>query len=205
MKTSALIYRPSSQATTWAGLSCAAAIFVAAICLGRTRMEASRPFSSWDDAAAAIDLIEAPPEPMAAPNEAEDESPEPETREDTFPEEDVEQRKTITKAKHPISRPAHHATSGRVGSIRTSGSTALYAPRPDYPYEARRQNATGSGLAILTIDQFGLVSGVRMEQSTGKSILDASALRAFARWRFKPGIPQVVRIPIVFNLTGASY
>ncbi|PYJ38148.1 MAG: hypothetical protein DME81_06315 [Verrucomicrobia bacterium] len=44
-----------------------------------------------------------------------------------------------------------------------------------------------------------------MEQSTGDSTLDKSAVRAFRKWRFKPGTVSKVRIPIEFTMTGASH
>ena len=44
-----------------------------------------------------------------------------------------------------------------------------------------------------------------MEQSIGNPILDNSTVSAFRRWRFKPGTPVRVRIPITFVLTGTLY
>jgi TonB family protein len=83
---------------------------------------------------------------------------------------------------------------------------ALNAPRPEYPYEARSRRAMGSGVAKLTVDATsGFVVVATMEQSTGVPILDNATLSAFRRWRFKPGTPGTVRIPITFNLTGAWY
>jgi len=51
----------------------------------------------------------------------------------------------------------------------------------------------------------GLAVDAMMEQSIGNPILDNSTVSAFRRWRFKPGTPQRVRIPITFVLTGAQY
>ena len=105
----------------------------------------------------------------------------------------------------PIVRQVPRTSTPGTSPNSDSASTALYAPRPDYPYEARRQNAIGSGLASLTIDPAtGVVISARMERSTGKSILDVSALKAFSRWRFRPGLRDIV-IPITFTLTGPSY
>ena len=44
-----------------------------------------------------------------------------------------------------------------------------------------------------------------IEQGIGNPILDNSTLSAFRRWRFRPGSPLRVRIPITFLLTGAHY
>jgi TonB family protein len=81
---------------------------------------------------------------------------------------------------------------------------ALSAPRPDYPYEARRAKITGEGVAVLTVDRSsGSVISVAMERSTGNAALDQAAIRGFSRWRFRPGTPATVRCPITYTLTGA--
>src|SRR5438477_613343 len=85
-------------------------------------------------------------------------------------------------------------------------AAALTAPRPDYPYEARSRHITGSGIAVIAVDpNSGLAVDAMMEQSIGNPILDNSTVSAFRRWRFKPGTPRRVRIPITFVLTGAQY
>jgi protein TonB len=82
----------------------------------------------------------------------------------------------------------------------------MYGPRPVYPYEARRQRMTGSGIALLTIDPaIGNVTNVRITRSCGSVILDNATLEAFRRWRFKPGTALSVEVPITYTLTGASH
>jgi TonB family protein len=51
----------------------------------------------------------------------------------------------------------------------------------------------------------GNVLDARIEQSIGDPMLDQSAISAFRRWRFKPGTPARIRIPVTFNLSGATY
>jgi TonB family protein len=81
-----------------------------------------------------------------------------------------------------------------------------YAPGPVYPYEARRQRVTGSGVALLTIDRtFGTVTDILMTQSCGNIILDNSTRDALRRWHFKPGTAASVQVPITYTLMGASY
>src|SRR5437764_5746273 len=59
---------------------------------------------------------------------------------------------------------------------------------PEYPYEARRSGIVGSGILSGQVDvKTGNVASVRMEKSTGNTILDQAALNAFREWRFKPG------------------
>jgi periplasmic protein TonB len=94
-------------------------------------------------------------------------------------------------------------TGMRGGSAK---ALALYAPKPNYPYEARRSGTTGSGIAQLTVNSAaGNVVDVRMAQSTGSPILDNATVSAFRRWRFKPGVASNVNVPITYTLTGVSY
>jgi len=95
---------------------------------------------------------------------------------------------------------------GTTASLRSVKAKVAYAPRPVYPYEARRQRVTGSGIALLTVDQTsGTVTDVRMAQSCGNVILDNSTLYALRTWRFKPGGVTQVEVPITYTLMGVSY
>jgi TonB family protein len=83
---------------------------------------------------------------------------------------------------------------------------ALSAPRPEYPYEARRQKIIGSGIVLMSVDPVsGSVTDISMWQSTGSALLDNAAVTAFRRWRFKPGTVSRVKSPITFTMTGAYY
>ena len=76
---------------------------------------------------------------------------------------------------------------------------------PDYPIEARRAwpRITGSGTFEMRIDpKTGKVKGVLVVQSTGSQILDWAVVRAFSKWRFKPGVVTTVRSPVIFSWTG---
>lgn len=75
--------------------------------------------------------------------------------------------------------------------------------QPEYPYEARLHHITGRGVVLIRIDRAtGKVASCEMARSTGSPILDEAALRAFQRWRFKPGTVDGVRIPITFTMAG---
>ena len=94
----------------------------------------------------------------------------------------------------------------RLAAVGNAKAFVLSAPRPDYPYEARSRHITGSSVAVISVDpNSGLAVDAMMEQSIGNPILDNSTISAFCRWRFKPGTPARVRIPITFVLTGAQY
>jgi TonB family protein len=91
-------------------------------------------------------------------------------------------------------------------SASAAKAVAISAPRPEYPYEAKRSHITGSGVCVVSVDTAsGSVNDASMATSTGNSILDNATVSAFKRWRFKPGTVSRVRIPITFTLTGASY
>jgi periplasmic protein TonB len=83
---------------------------------------------------------------------------------------------------------------------------AVSAPRPEYPYEARRQKITGDGIVVMTVDPVtGSVTSVFLSKSTTSPFLDNAALAGFKRWRFKPGTVSAVTCPVTFTLTGASF
>ena len=85
-------------------------------------------------------------------------------------------------------------------SISSAKALAIYAPRPDYPSEARSQRVTGSGVCVVSVDpRNGIVTEASMAQSTGDPRLDNAAIRAFRQWRFKPGTVSKVKIPIEFQ------
>ena len=98
--------------------------------------------------------------------------------------------------------------TGSTASLTVSSARvfALTAPRPEYPYEARRQKITGDGIIGMTVNPgSGQVVDVSMLKSTGSPFLDNAALAGFRKWRFKPGTVSSVRCPITFTLTGVSY
>ncbi|MGI9088935.1 MAG: TonB family protein [Chthoniobacterales bacterium] len=96
---------------------------------------------------------------------------------------------------------ALHATEARgVEAELMDRKTAISAPRPDYPLEARRLGVTGRGMVYLEIDcATGKVRRAYMNPSTGSALLDQAAISAFSRWLFKPGTAKLVRTPITFT------
>jgi protein TonB len=77
---------------------------------------------------------------------------------------------------------------------------AIYTPRPQYPYEARSMNVTGSGVFVLGIDAQGIATGYKIVRSTGSVILDNSTMASLRQWRFKPGPPMMVVVPVTFTM-----
>src|SRR5436190_1063507 len=77
----------------------------------------------------------------------------------------------------------------------------ISAPRPEYPYEARRAHMVGRGIAVLEVEpSTGKVTHAYMAQSTGYSLLDNATLSAFRHWRFQPSPAKKVCIPIAYTM-----
>ena len=85
-------------------------------------------------------------------------------------------------------------------SLSVAQSMAITAPLPDYPYEAKRRNLTGSGICVVTVDTAtGTVTNATMFQSTGSPLLDKITIQTFKSWRFKPGTVSQIRVPISYE------
>jgi len=77
---------------------------------------------------------------------------------------------------------------------------AVSAPLPEYPYQAKRANITGSGVCVMTVDTAsGKVTNAVMTQSTGDAMLDTVTTNTFRRWRFKTGTVSQVRVPVDYE------
>jgi TonB family protein len=77
---------------------------------------------------------------------------------------------------------------------------AISAPLPEYPYQAKRRNLTGSGVCLVAVDPTtGTVTNATMFQSTGSPLLDKLTIQTFKSWRFKPGTVSQVRVPISYE------
>src|ERR1700730_348897 len=203
MKTE-LIYRPNNRKLIWIAFVCAITIHLSAIAIATTKM---KPVSltSWDEADGSVVGIDTQPasaEEISPPEEVL--SPPPE---DAFPQENSTPAPIHAHRKTPIS--AIRSTNLGIGRATHPGSVkslTLYAPKPNYPYEARRGGTTGSGVVQLTVNVVaGNVIDARMTQSTGSTILDTATIEALRRWRFKPGVVETVSVPITFTLSGVSY
>jgi TonB family protein len=85
-------------------------------------------------------------------------------------------------------------------SMSAAKEMAISAPLPEYPYQARRANITGSGVCVMIVDTAsGNVTSAVMAESTGNAILDKVTTDAFRKWRFKPGAVSQIRVPISYE------
>ncbi len=74
-----------------------------------------------------------------------------------------------------------------------------YHPVPEYPFQARAQHMTGSGLYMITFSPDGHAEKVEILQTTGSALLDSSVVQAFQRWRAVANAPfSQAKIPVTF-------
>jgi len=196
----ALLYRPSQRWPVWAAFACAAGIHIGAIVVaqGKSDKSAEQDFKPAGVDIEVVNPEETPPEDVAMPPPPEQVSADLEA----FPEENRTLLPVRPRKKTRVVSFVR-GTAAPLGAVR---AFVTYAPRPIYPYDARLQRITGSGIALLAVDSVdGNVVDVRMVQSCGSVILDNATLDALRRWHFKPGSVERVQVPITYTLTGASY
>jgi protein TonB len=201
-----LLYRPPPRWHVWASLGGAALIHIGAV-VAAIKHEPPPVDLSQMPSAEVIATLEAPAEEPTPPPEdipLPEPPPMPEVQPE-FTEETTPPPKRPPNVKiAPVKAPSVARPSG-VMSISSAKALAINSPRPEYPYEARSRKIMGSGVCVVSVDANGTVTDATMVQSIGSPILDNSAVSAFRRWRFRPGVAPKVKIPITFTMTGASY
>jgi len=198
----ALLYQSNQRWRFGVFLGAAALIHFTAIALaGIHQHEQTNDLPPGEDSFPPIELEPQSPSdnPTPPPDMIDSPTPNP-TDESIVPEE----RPTPAPIRRQITRqrvtPIANVRSATIGSQGLSSAriSALSAPRLEYPYEARRQKITGSGIVVITVDPVsGNVTNVVMETTTGNPVLDNAAI--------KPGTASRVRTPITYTLTGAAY
>ena len=201
-----LLYRPAPRWQWWAAFGGAVAIHLTAVALAYKREPppvdlSDIPVAVVEATLQAEEQPTPPPEDIPLPEPPPPPEIKPEYVEETTPPPKQPKAQKVAPIKAP-------QVAGRPGAMSISSAKALatYAPRPQYPYEARSRRITGSGECVVTVDPgSGSVTSASMAKSIGNPILDNSATSAFRQWRFKAGTVSKVRIPITFTMTGASY
>jgi TonB family protein len=201
-----LLYKPPPRWHVWAALGAAALIHLTAVVAAMKREPPRIDLSNIPDAVV-IGLDQAPPEVVPTPPPEEPEAPPPPPPPTSEPEFKEEQPTPPPKPKQVKVQPLARPQVTGVVSASSAKANAVFAPRPDYPYEARSRKLTGSGTCVVTIDPAtGNVTDATMAQSIGSPILDNAAISAFRRWRFKPNSPFArAKIPVTYNMAGAQY
>jgi periplasmic protein TonB len=204
--TRALLYRSRHKQRFGAALGIAAVIHVAAVTLANIhRAEPATPSGVYENTSL-IEIVPDTPIPEP-PTDLSDPLPTPPPTEQLF----VDERPTPPPVRRqinkftPIVRPSTNTYPGAL-PVSSAKAFAVSAPRPEYPYEARRQKITGDGVVVMTVDPVsGNVVSVSMSKTTGSPFLDNAAVTGFKRWRFRPGTVSSVTCPVTFTLTGASF
>ena len=198
-----VLYRPGSKAPLAGAFTLAAAIHVSALAFAPNHEPA---INNVDRGFPNIEILEPPPEePVPEPPQVIETSVPPQNEQ---PNEFVE---TTEPSPQPLPKMSRPIRSPRVAPAKQVAAGngkvfAINAPRPAYPYEARRHHITGSGVALLDVNPGnGSVLAARIVQSTGSPMLDNSALSAFSRWRFRVGSPSQVRITFTFTMYGVQF
>ena len=204
--TRALLYQSGHKWRFGAALAGAAVIHLAAISFAGNRH--SEPITPSGFSGEPTEITFVPTEPISdPPADLSEPLPTPPPMELLFTDESSTPppvRRQITKFT-PIVKPRNNAAPGSL-PVSSARVFAVSAPRPEYPYEARRQKITGDGLVVMTVDPVtGSVTSVSISKTTGSPFLDNAPLAGFKRWRFKPETISSVTCPVTFTLTGATY
>src|SRR6266853_4467680 len=168
-----LLYRPPPRWQWWAAFGGAVAIHLTAVALAQKRevpveVPSDVPTAVVEATLQATEEPTPPPEDIPLPEPPPPPEIQPEFVEETTPPPKKPQAQKFTPIKAP-------QAAGRPGtlSISTAKALATYAPRPQYPYEARSRHITGSGVIVATVDATtGNVTSCSVSQSTGSPILD---------------------------------
>jgi len=199
-----LLYKPPPRWQFWGALGAALAIHLGSVVIAGIKHEPPAVDLSQIPTATVEAMLQPEDQPTPPPEDIpiQEPPPIPEVAPE-FHEEKPPPPKT-NKPAGPVKAP-----QGVTGTMSISGAkaVAIFAPKPDYPYEARSRHVTGSGVALLEVDTAsGNVTSASMAQSIGSPILDNSTTSTFRRWRFQPGkcAPRV-KVPITYTMTGASY
>jgi protein TonB len=196
-----LIYRPPPPLYFWGAFGAAIAIHLTAVAIAQ-RHEPP-PVELPPQPPTVVEAVLAPPEATPPPEDIP--IPEPPPPPDIQPE-FVEERTPPPRPPQQTAQKFVPVKAPGPMSMSKAKALALYAPRPQYPYEARSRHVTGSGVIVCSVDSgSGNVGGCSVSKSTGSAILDNAATSAFQQWRFRPGTLSKVNIPITFTMTGASY
>jgi protein TonB len=194
------MYRPPPPWFFWTAFGAALAIHLTAVALAQRREAPAVDLPPQPPTV--VEAVLAPPEATPPPEDIP--IPEPPPPPDIQPE-FVEERTPPPRQPQNAQKFVPIKAPGPM-SLSRAKALALYAPRPQYPYEARSRHVTGSGVITMHVDPAsGNVTSADVSQSIGSPILDNAAVSAFRQWRFRPGTASTVRAPITFTLTGASY
>lgn len=81
-----------------------------------------------------------------------------------------------------------------------TGPDILSRKNPIYPLASRRKGESGTVLVLVHLDSQGRVREVSVRSTSGYPALDRSAVTAVGSWKFRPGAPSLLLVPVIFRL-----
>jgi TonB family protein len=199
-----LLYTPPPKKLVWVAFGCTAVIYVGAVVAAIKREAPPVDLSDVPTATVIATLEQAEEQPTPPPEDIPLPPPPPEPQiQPEFHEESTPPPRQQNAKAAPIK--VQQATGASSMSLSAAKAAAIFAPKPQYPYEARSRHVVGSGIVKMSVAPGGSVTDASIVQSTGSPILDQSAVSAYRQWRFKPGTPPTVKGPFTFTMTGVSY
>src|SRR5947208_15472219 len=167
-----LIYRPPPRWYFWTAFGLALAIHLTAVAVSQ-RHEAP-PVELPPQPPQVVEAVLAPPESTPPPEDIP--LPEPPPPPDIKPE-FVEERTPPPRQPQNTQKFTPIKAPGPMSMSRAK-ALAVYAPRPQYPYEARSRHVTGSGVIVCSVESgSGHVTSCSVSSSTGRPILAKAATR----------------------------
>lgn len=150
----------------------------------------------------------APPQTVEPPKPTPEKRPVPSVEPDLAPVPVVE---TDTTPDEPVDEQRATPKDIRSFQVQVREAFPLYQdnPPPDYPPLARKRSWEGRVELDVLVGRDGRVMDLKVERSSGYSLLDRSALKTVSRWHFEPGkrgderLEMWVKVPVVFRLEGA--
>ena len=158
----------------------------------------------------------APLEPESKPEPPQLESmiqpPPPDLPPPAFPVPPPPPAKPVVQSKPPPPQPQQQAApSAPTAPVQSTGPKTVQAsqvayvnpPQPIYPARSRRQGEKGTVMIRVLIDTAGMPAQATVQNSSGFTALDESALSAVKAARFRPytegGVPQAVWVLVPIN------
>lgn len=97
------------------------------------------------------------------------------------------------------------ASSSGAERVRAAPDYAVNPP-PRYPYSARKRGWEGTVMVRVLVSTSGRPIEASVENSSGYTLLDRSALKAVQQWKFHPGkrgdiaVKSEVLVPVIFRM-----
>lgn len=106
----------------------------------------------------------------------------------------------------PVAAPAQETAPATPVFLPATRAASTRNPKPEYPMIAKRRGWEGTVLLEVEVGENGTPRSVKVLESSGRELLDQSALRAVRLWLFNPAtedgkpVASTMTLSIVFKL-----